>query len=73
MATPDFPRDFPPVPSDDPAKPWRVIDASGNAADFTRRREARDAMYDIRGSSALYLRESADDRWWLQETLLRQS
>jgi hypothetical protein len=68
----DFPRDFDAGPADDPAKSWRVIDASGTATDYERRRQARDAMYENRGSSALYLREAANGRWWLQETLLRE-
>jgi hypothetical protein len=68
---PDFPLVLPAADTDDPATPWRVMDDSGTTRDHPARRAARDAMDDVRGSSALYSRNMATGEWSLYETLLR--
>ena len=71
MTDPDFPIDLPAADADDPAKGWRVVDASGNTTDYHGRAGARSAMYSMRGSSAVYAREDSG-KWRLYETLLRE-
>ena len=71
MTDPDFPVSLPASPSDDPAKGWRVMDASGNTADYDGRPAARQAMYAQRGSSAVYDRGDSGE-WRLYETLLKE-
>jgi hypothetical protein len=71
MADPDFPADLPAADTDDPAKGWRVMDSSGNTADYELRHVAREAMYEMRGSSAVYDRNGAGG-WRLYETLVRE-
>jgi hypothetical protein len=68
---PDFPLGFDPAPSDDPAKGWRVMDASGNTTDYDNRYAARRAADDMRDSSAVYARKEWGE-WWRYETLLRE-
>jgi hypothetical protein len=70
--TPGFPLDLPASDADDPGKPWRVMDASGTTRDHASRRAARDAMDDVRGSSALYARNMVTGEWSQYETLLRE-
>ena len=73
MTDPDFPVSLPASPSDDPAKGWRVMDASGNTADYDGRVAARQAMYAQRGSCAVYDHSGSDSgEWRLYETLLRE-
>lgn len=71
MTDPDFPVSLPAAGTADPAKPWRVVDASGDARDYYGRDGARSAMYAMRGSSAVYAREDGG-YWRLYETLLRE-
>jgi hypothetical protein len=72
MAAPDFPPDIPAADSDDPSKPWRVVDDSGTPVDYPSRREACYAMDHERGSSALYARNMVTGEWSQYETLLRE-
>lgn len=69
--TPGFPDAIAAADTDDPAKPWRVVDDSGATRDYGHRQDARQAMYDGRGSSALYSRDRRRFRWQQDETLLR--
>jgi len=71
MADPDFPLRIPSSADDDPAKSWRVMDASGSARDYDGRQAARDAAYRMGGSSGVYAREDGGE-WHLYETLLRE-
>jgi hypothetical protein len=57
--------------TDVPAKGWRVLDDSGNMQDYSVRPDARRAMYDAPGSSAVYGR-TRSGVWRLDETLLRE-
>ena len=71
MTAPDFPGTIPAADTDDPAKGWRVLDDSGNMQDYSVRPDARRAMYDASGSSAVYGR-TRSGVWRLDETLLRE-
>ena len=66
-----FPATIPASDTDDPAKWWRLLDASGTAQDYSVRPDARRAMYDASGSSAVYGR-TRSGVWRLDETLLRE-
>jgi hypothetical protein len=68
---PDFPGTIPAAPEDDPSMWWRVMYRGGNTRDYSARGEARQAMYDARGSSAVYGR-TRGGVWQLDETLLRE-
>jgi len=70
MTTPDFPDTLPAADADDPAKWWRVLDDTGTAQDYSVLADARRAMYDAPGSSAVYGR-TRSGVWRLDETLLR--
>lgn len=74
MTAPDFPNRIPAAGTDDPAKPWRVVNADGNRTDYGERRAARAALLDSDQSCALYMRPrgSRSGAWRLYETLLRE-
>src|ERR1039457_4705856 len=70
MTAPDFPGTIPAADTDDHATGWRVLDDSGNMRDCSGQPDARRAMSDASGSSAVYGR-TRSGVWRLDETLLR--